>query len=73
VPDDDVCEQTGITVVNTGFQHTDMSDRGPDNVKTSIQGVLDKFLEDDSKLAPVNTNKIVVPKPSPVAQAPATN
>ncbi len=25
VPDDDVCEQTGITVVNTGFQHTDMS------------------------------------------------
>jgi hypothetical protein len=73
VPDDDVCEQSGITVVNTGFQHTDMSDRGPDNVKTSIQGVLDKFLEDDSKLAPVDTNKIVVPKPGPVAQAPATN
>jgi len=74
VPDDDTCEQTGITVVNTGFHHTDMSDRGPDNVKTSIQGVLDKFLEDDSKLAPVNTNKIVVPKPGPVAQiAPPIN
>jgi hypothetical protein len=74
VPDDDVCEQSGITVVNTGFQHTDMSDRGPDNVKTSIQSVLDKFLEDDSKLAPVNTNKIVVPKPGPVAQiAPPIN
>lgn len=74
VPDDDTCEQSGITVVNTGFQHTDMSDRGPDNVKTSIQGVLDKFLEDDSKLAPVNTNKIVVPKPGPVAQvAPPIN
>jgi hypothetical protein len=73
VPDDDVCEQSGITVVNTGFQHTDMSDRGPDNVKTSIQGVLDKFLEDDSKLGPVDTKKIVVPKPGPVAQAPATN
>jgi hypothetical protein len=74
VPDDDTCEQTGITVVNTGFQHTDMSDRGPDTVKTSIQGVLDKFLEDDSKLAPVNTNKIVVPKPGPVAQvAPPIN
>ncbi|MGL5168661.1 MAG: alpha/beta fold hydrolase [Afipia sp.] len=74
VPDDDTCEQTGITVVNTGFQHTDMSDRGPDNVKTSIQGVLDKFLEDDSKLGPVNTNKIVVPKPGPVAQvAPPIN
>ena len=72
VPDDDTCEQAGITVVNTGFQHTDMSDRGPDDVKTSIQGVLDKFLNDDSNsLAPVNTDKIVVPKPTgPVAQAP---
>ena len=74
VPDDQTCEQSGITVVNTGFQHTDMSDRGPENVKTSIQGVLDKFLEDDSKLAPVDTNKIAVPKPSPVAQvAPPVN
>lgn len=75
IPDDDTCEQSGITVVNTGFQHTDMSDRGPDNVKTSIQGVLDKFLADDSKLGPVDTKKITVPKPtsSPVAQAPATN
>src|SRR6201991_2067123 len=67
VPDDDTCEQTGITVVNTGFQHTDMSDRGPDNVKISIQGVLDKFLEEESKLAPVDTKKIVVPKPGNVA------
>ena len=74
VPDDQTCEQSGITVVNTGFQHTDMSDRGPENVKTSIQGVLDKFLEDDSKLAPVDTNKIAVPKPGPVAQvAPPVN
>ena len=72
VPDNDTCEQAGITVVNTGFQHTDMSDRGPDDVKVSIQGVLDKFLSDDSSdLAPVNTDKIVVPKPTgPVAQAP---
>ncbi|HEX7883172.1 MAG TPA: alpha/beta fold hydrolase [Afipia sp.] len=69
VPDDDTCEQSGITVVNTGFQHTDMSDRGPDKVKTSIQGVLDKFLESESKLSPVDTRKkIVVPKPGPVAQ-----
>lgn len=74
VPDNDICEQSGITVVNTGFQHTDMSDRGPEQVKTSIQGVLDKFLEDDSKLAPVNTNKISVPKPGPIAQvAPPIN
>jgi hypothetical protein len=74
VPDDEICEQSGITVVNTGFRHTDMSDRGPENVKTSIQGVLDKFLADDSNLAPVDTNKIVVPKPGPIAQiAPPIN
>ncbi len=75
VPDDDTCEQAGIKVVNTGFQHTDMSDRGPDKVKESIQGVLDKFLNDDNSdsLAPVNTDKIVVPKPpGPLAQAPGT-
>ena len=75
VPDDDTCEQAGITVVNTGFQHTDMSDRGPDNVKESIQGVLDKFLNDNSSdaLAPVNTDKIAVPKPTgPVAPGPAS-
>jgi hypothetical protein len=73
IPDDDTCKEAGITVVNTGFQHTDMSDRGPENVKESIQGVLDKFLADDSSnsLAPVNSDKIDVPKPpGPVAQAP---
>jgi len=74
VPDDDTCEQVGIQVVNTGAQHTDMSDRGPDNVKSSIQGVLDKFLDDDSKLAPVETDKVTVPKGGPVAQvAPPIN
>ncbi|EKS38858.1 alpha/beta fold hydrolase [Afipia clevelandensis] len=74
VPDNEICEESGITVVNTGFQHTDMSDRGPDNVKTSIQGVLDKFLESESKLAPVETKKIAVPKPDSVAQiAPPIN
>jgi len=74
VPDDDICEQAGITVVKTGFQHVDMSDRGPDSVKTSIQETLDKFLADDSKLGPVDTRKIVVPQPGPVAQvAPPIN
>jgi len=32
-----------------------MSDRGPDNVKTTIQGMLDKFLDDDNPLKPVET------------------
>jgi pimeloyl-ACP methyl ester carboxylesterase len=55
VPDDDTCEKAGITVVQTGYQHTDMSDRGPDAAKTKIQALLDKFLDDDSTLKPVQT------------------
>jgi len=50
VPDDEICEKAGITVVRTLFQHNDMRDTGPDEAKASIQGTLDKFLEDDSPL-----------------------
>ena len=67
VPDDDICEKLGITVVKTGFQHVDMSDRGPDNVKSNIQALLDKFLEDDSKLAPVEIKKPDIVQPGTVA------
>ena len=67
VPNEEVCEKSGITVVQTGYQHTDMSDRGPDNVKTTIQGMLDKFLEDDSPLKPVDTNTPKITEPGPVA------
>ena len=52
VPADEVCEKAGITVVRTGFQHNDMRDTGPDEAKASIQGMLDKFLDDDSPLQP---------------------
>jgi alpha/beta hydrolase fold len=52
VPDDEICEKAGITVVRTSFQHNDMRDTGPDEAKTSIQGMLDKFLEDESPLRP---------------------
>jgi hypothetical protein len=67
VPNEDVCEKSGITVVQTGYQHTDMSDRGPDNVKSTIQGMLDKFLDDDSPLRPVDTNTPKIIEPGPVA------
>jgi hypothetical protein len=43
--------------VNTEFQHNDMRDTGPDQAKTSIQGMLDKFLQEDSPLKPVETRK----------------
>jgi pimeloyl-ACP methyl ester carboxylesterase len=55
VPDADVCEKAGITVVRTGFQHNDMRDTGPDEAKASIQEMVDKFLDDDSPLRPVDT------------------
>jgi hypothetical protein len=77
VPDEDICEKSGITVVNTGFQHNEMRDTGPENVKSTIQGMLDKFLSDsdNSEVAPVPTK---VPDlkdaPGPVAMSrPAAN
>jgi pimeloyl-ACP methyl ester carboxylesterase len=49
IPSADICEKAGITVVQTNFQHNDMRDTGPDQAKSSIQSMLDKFLaEGDS-------------------------
>jgi pimeloyl-ACP methyl ester carboxylesterase len=59
VPSSEECEKAGITVVTTGFQHNDMRDTGAENAKTSIQGMLDKFLADtdqSSDIAPVQTS-----------------
>jgi hypothetical protein len=71
VPDAEECEKAGITVVDTGYQHNDMRDTGPDAAKTSIQSMLDKFLADtdNSDVTPVET-KATPPKigtePGPV-------
>ena len=68
IPPKGVREKSGITVVQTGYQHTDMSDRGPDDVKSTIQGMLDKFLEDESPLRPVETKALPeLIDPGPVA------
>jgi hypothetical protein len=71
VPDAEECEKAGITVVDTGFQHNDMRDTGPDAAKTSIQSMLDKFLDStDSAIAPVDTSKTVpkaLTEPGPVS------
>ena len=73
VPDADECEKAGITVVNTGFQHNDMRDTGPDAAKSSIQTMLDKFLEDtdSSALKPVPTKvpDLLTSSPGPVPLA----
>ena len=71
VPDAEQCEKAGITVVDTGFQHNDMRDTGPDTAKTSIQTMLDKFLNDtdNSEIAPVPTKTpdVLTLAPGPVA------
>jgi hypothetical protein len=67
VPDDEVCAKAGITVVKTGYQHTDMSDRGPDEVKSKISSILDKFLEDDTPPNPGATNQPKVTVPNELA------
>jgi alpha-beta hydrolase superfamily lysophospholipase len=67
VPADDICATSGITIIQTNYQHTDMSDRGPDNVKSTIQDMLHKFLDDDSPLRPVDTKTPKIIEPGPVA------
>jgi pimeloyl-ACP methyl ester carboxylesterase len=50
VPDESICAKSGITVVQTGYQHNWMTDRGPDDAKANIEAMLDKFIADDSPL-----------------------
>jgi hypothetical protein len=60
-------EADGIDIVDTKFQHTDMSDRGPDAVKETIQITLDHFLgdSDTSELAPADSDELIVVKLGP--------
>src|ERR1700730_2312214 len=48
LPTPQEAKQDGIDIVRTQFQHTWMSDRGPDSVKKTIQATLDHFLKDSS-------------------------
>src|SRR6202795_4093928 len=75
IPAADECEKAGITAHQHGYRHTDMSDRGSDDVKSTIRGMLDKFLEDDSPLKPVETKTPpAMTEPGPVAlYAPVKN
>jgi hypothetical protein len=50
VPDDETCAKAGITVVRTEFQHNDLSDRGPDSVKASIESKVEAFLDEEEGL-----------------------
>jgi len=70
VPDDEMCEKAGITLVKTTYQHNDLSDRGPDHVKSSIQTILDKFLDDEAPPATVETNKPETNRPGMIESGP---
>jgi hypothetical protein len=65
----------GVDIIKTPFQHTEMSDRGPDSVKEKIQGTLDRFLggKNSRELSPNNTDQPLVSNPpsDPSAPAPA--
>lgn len=57
LPSPEQAKADGIDIVNTPFQHTNMSDRGPYLVKERIQATLDKFLSNGRsiELAPAPT------------------
>ena len=67
VPDDETCAKAGITVVRTEFQHNWLSDRGPDNVKESIQGKVQAFLDEEEGPSPLG----LLSAAAPAAAAPA--
>ena len=67
VPDDAMCRKAGITVVKTPYQHNELSDRGPDQVKTTIESIVDRFLDDDTPAGTVETEKLQKATPGQVA------
>ena len=67
LPNPQQANADSIDIVKTKFQHTDMSDRGPDSVKETIQATLDQFLGDPatSDLAPAPTDNPLIVKLGP--------
>jgi hypothetical protein len=67
LPNPQQANADSIDIVKTKFQHTDMSDRGPDSVKETIQATLDQFLSDPatSDLAPAPTDNPLIAKLGP--------
>jgi hypothetical protein len=67
LPTPQQAKQDGIDIVNTQFQHTWMSDRGPDSAKEKIQATLDQFLNDStsSDLSPAPTDNPLIAQLGP--------
>jgi hypothetical protein len=67
LPTPQEAKEDGIDIVNTQFQHTWMSDRGPDSAKEKIQATLDHFLSDSatSDLSPAPTDNPLIAQIGP--------
>jgi hypothetical protein len=67
LPTPEVAKAEGIDIVKTPFQHTWMSDRGPEDAREQIQSTLEKFLgsSSSSDLSPVQTDNPLIAKMGP--------
>jgi hypothetical protein len=67
LPTPEQAKLDGIDIVKTPFQHTWMSDRGPENAREQIEATLEKFLGDSatSDLSPVPTDNPAIAKLGP--------
>jgi hypothetical protein len=66
LPSKIIAKQDGIDIVQTNARHTEMSDRGPADVKDIIQQALDEFLNSSgisSSLSKAETDKLIVTDP----------
>jgi hypothetical protein len=67
LPTPEQAKVDGIDIVKTPYQHTWLSDRGPEDAKEKIQATLDKFLgkTSSSDLSPVATDNPLIAKMGP--------
>jgi hypothetical protein len=67
LPTPEQAKAEGIDIVKTPFQHTWMSDRGPESAREQIQSTLNKFLRESgaSDLSPVSTDNPLIAKVGP--------
>ncbi|MGN8543968.1 alpha/beta fold hydrolase [Bradyrhizobium sp. 13971] len=73
VPDDETCARLGIKVVRTEFQHNDLSDRGPDSAKSSIQAGVEQFLDEDAGESTPTMPLLAASTPASATAAPPEN
>lgn len=73
VPDDETCARLGIKVVRTEFQHNDLSDRGPDSAKSSIQAGVEQFLDEDAGESTPTMPLLAASTPASAGAAPPEN